>query len=570
MGLLYQKEPVEFTSFEDIKKYRREQKISFVCEICGKPVIKNRGRLDSLVCSRCKTKQTKLERYGDCFYTNPQKISESWNKKSKEEKDIICEKARSTNNKRYGGHPAARPEQIERTKQTCIEKYGTVASCIAPEIKQRIEKTVIEKYGVKNVFANDEIKKKIADTNLERYGVVNPRMSEEIREKAKKTNLERYGYEYPLLNHDIRLKAQKSYRYRDIFFDSSWELSYYIYLIDNGFDVIYQPEDHFEFNGKKYIPDFKVNGELHEIKGEQFFDGDKMVNPYDRSPEQDEIYEAKHQCMIKNGVKIIREDDLKPVFEYIKEKYTDDYVKLFKCEQEFHYPNKDLSDQTPIGIIRHFHKSIYNANKKGYMSPYDAWQSDYAKEMSALNTLEHYGSCKPMDVICGFELVGVAKTVSVFDPIFAKNLISKYLNEYSEIFDPFSSFSGRMIGSEMCNKKYIGSDINDIHVTESNEIIKYKEYKNSLVVIKDIFDYDICEYECLFTCPPYKDKENWNGDKDVTMSCDEWIDLCLSKFKCKAYLFVVDETEKYGEYIVETINTDQCDTNFEKIILIKK
>ena len=33
-----------------------------------------------------------------------------------------------------------------------------------------------------------------------------------------------------------------------------------------------------------------------------------MINPYDRS--QDNIYEAKHQCMIKNNVKIFKEKDL--------------------------------------------------------------------------------------------------------------------------------------------------------------------------------------------------------------------------------------------------------------------
>ena len=36
-------------------------------------------------------------------------------------------------------------------------------------------------------------------------------------------------------------------------------------------------------------------------------------------------------------------------------------------------------------------------------------------------------------------------------------------------------------------------------------------------------------------------KEIWGTDlKDL--SCDQWIDECLKRFKCKKYLFVVDKT----------------------------
>ena len=49
-------------------------------------------------------------------------------------------------------------------------------------------------------------------------------------------------------------------------------------------------------------------------------------------------------------------------------------------------------------------------------------------------------------------------------------------------------------------------------------------------------------------------KEHWNANNDeVEKSCDEWIDICLSTYKCKRYLFVVDKTEKYTDKIVETL-----------------
>ena len=39
----------------------------------------------------------------------------------------------------------------------------------------------------------------------------------------------------------------------------------------------------------------------------------------------------------------------------------------------------------------------------------------------------------------------------------------------------------------------------------------------------------------------------------IDLNCDEWIDICLKNFKCKKYLFVVDNTEKYKNNIIEEI-----------------
>jgi len=51
-----------------------------------------------------------------------------------------------------------------------------------------------------------------------------------------------------------------------------------------------------------------------------------MINPFDRT--QDAKYEAKHQCMIKNNVKILT--DTKIYENYIKNKYGKTYLDSFK------------------------------------------------------------------------------------------------------------------------------------------------------------------------------------------------------------------------------------------------
>ena len=82
------------------------------------------------------------------------------------------------------------------------------------------------------------------------------------------------------------------------------------------------------FDGKchQYMPDFIVEGQVVEIKGDHFFKEDgTMQNPYDHS--LDPLYEAKHQCMLANNVKIIKVSEMKDVLDYICSKYGKNYVK---------------------------------------------------------------------------------------------------------------------------------------------------------------------------------------------------------------------------------------------------
>lgn len=86
-----------------------------------------------------------------------------------------------------------------------------------------------------------------------------------------------------------------------------------------------------------------------------------MCNPFDHS--LDGLFEAKHQCMLQNNVTIIT--DIGVYKNSIDKMLTKDFVQLFRTDIPFPYPNGDLSDTTDYGVIRHFHKSIFEASKKG-------------------------------------------------------------------------------------------------------------------------------------------------------------------------------------------------------------
>lgn len=67
---------------------------------------------------------------------------------------------------------------------------------------------------------------------------------------------------------------------------------------------------------------------LIKVKGDYFFENDKMINPYDRS--QDAVYEAKYQCALANGVVFWKQPDVAFAINYIQHRYGKGYLRSFK------------------------------------------------------------------------------------------------------------------------------------------------------------------------------------------------------------------------------------------------
>ena len=240
----------------------------------------------------------------------------------------------------------------------------------------------------------------------------------------------------------------------------------------------------------------------------------------------------------------------------------------------------NVSTNTRLGdrIITHFHPSIYHARRDKCISPYDAWYDNNLLRECIENRIIYQSNINPNKILQGFNVSKIAPKVSVFSAGRAKMLISRYLNEFNEIFDPFSGFSGRMLGTVSLGKRYIGQDISGLHIQESIKMVEFlKRCKNNFnnFIIPELKRSNILQssgtYECLFTCPPYADKEQWLDVPVDSRSCDDWIDECLKRFKCNKYLFVVDHTDRYADYIVdEIINKSHFGSNSEYVILIER
>ena len=457
------------------------------------------------------------------------------------------------------GFSSAKERKLYFQEQTCMKKYGVSNPSCSNEARNKISEKIKES-------CTEERQKKIEESKLKKYG----KRSITDSEKSMKSRIENNG----------SLVVNHKYEYDNLQFHSSWELYYYIYekeILENNISRgnIFE----YEFDGKihRYECDFIVNDKNVEIKGNQYLDeNEELYFPYTKQTKIDSIekqkqWNAKQKCMKENNVQIISKKEIDSIIKIVDKKYTKNYIHLFRIDLEFPYPT--IKNKSDYDIIRYFHKSIYHARRNGELSPFEAWQNKNLVKKSALNRLKYIGTCKPFDIVQGFNIAKIAPKVSVFNPKLAEELIKKYLNDYDTIIDSFSGFSGRMIGAWRCGKKYIGYDINKTHVEESNMIINYFDMKNCSVLQKNLLDVKETTYGknyAFFTCSPYEDKEIWN-ENEIIKSCDEWIDLCLKKHKCKKYLFVVDKTEKYKNNIVEIIeNKSHIGSNNEYVILIEK
>ena len=485
----------------------------------------------------------------------------------------------------------------EKRRQTCKEKYDSENYMQCKDFKEKTEVTNLREYGVKNAGGSDVAIAKIKATKLANHGDENYNNMEQ----TYLTKEIKYGDKYYNNKMKTRQTWQKAYniditspmqipgvKQKALSYSSKMttpEKKLFEFLKNRKFQFQYG----YELNGKSF--DFAIfnNNELKlliEIDGIYYHGLTEDRNGKHVRGEND----CERFSKVPENVKYIvcDEDNIENCFGEIVKVYDMDYDEWIKSiisdlPKEFPYPKytkerlakdwKHLQEwewnkNSYVGssIVRHFHESIWEANVEKNISPVECWNNKELLEKTVKNRMIYSSRLSSQSIVDGFNVSKIAPKVSVFNPMSAKYLIKTYLNEFSEVFDPFSGFSGRMLGCCALGKKYVGQDINTKHVIESNRIIDYLRL-NASVKEQDIF-IDQGEYECLFTCPPYGLKEIWN-EHETNYTCDMWIAQCITRYDCKKYLFVVDSSERYKDYIIgEITNSSHFGNRKEYIVLI--
>lgn len=181
-------------------------------------------------------------------------------------------------------------------------------------------------------MSSNERQEKIQKIIFNKFGASYPFQLKEFRDKARQTCFQNNGYYYPLEMSYNRTKYLNKYYFNGIKFDSSWELAFYIWLVDNKYDFIYQCDFlnlHYEDdNGKlhQYIPDFYLYDfdVIIEIKGDWFFNNRIIFK------NQDCVKNGKIKCMEDNNVVIFKYKEIKDFIKYVKTRYGAHFLKECK------------------------------------------------------------------------------------------------------------------------------------------------------------------------------------------------------------------------------------------------
>ena len=248
-----------------------------------------------------KSKQTKLERYGDENYNN-------------------SEKQITTVKNKYGDDYYVK--MAKKRKDITFKKHGVEHHLQLKECKDKQKNTVLKKYGVENVSQLKEFKQKRTDTMIERFGFENASQNEEIKQKKKQTSIKNFGVEHHLKDGKMfqkHMKAQfKMLNYKDT--DLSYQGTYEKFFLDlmdkeNLLDHVSNGDTfEYEYDNKKhaYHVDFKFKDKLIEIKSGWTY------NKNGKDLELQKINEAKWKSVRDSGEILIVLIDKSEIKGFIK------------------------------------------------------------------------------------------------------------------------------------------------------------------------------------------------------------------------------------------------------------
>ena len=443
-----------------------------------------------------------------------------------------------------------------------------------------------EKYGVDWYIQTDDFKQKQKSAYI-CNGYKHPMQSRHIKKQMAERYIAKHGVDMPFKNPEIQAQIKKKYKYNGINFDSAVEIAYYIWLTDNRIEFQYKPKIafYYECNDKQhfYMPDFKVQDQYVEIKGNQFFDknGD-MQNPYDHS--QDELYRAKQKCMELNNVKILKFDEYKKYLKYVQDRYGKKYLHNFKkslqlqsskkdelnnsiiqskksldisfnkqiIDNEFELHRKMCSYDLPNeclakrwynnNIVKYFQQDVFYAKEKSLWLNPEIKQKLIENRQKYLN--KTINDLSELDILDGFKRSGIWYGYSHFNPQIFSWFIKKF--DAKICYDPCGGWGHRLLGAFNL-KKYIYNDLSISTKNNVDKIIKYfgitntETHNNDARLFMPEDDFDV-----MFTCPPYFNIEHYQcGDfkniQDFNDFIDKLFEVFYNKKSCKVFGIVIRE-----------------------------
>lgn len=274
-----------------------------------------------------KTKQTLFAKHGEDYY-------KQWKAKAdKTIKDIygvdnvmFDEEIRQRQAERAKEVQTERHDEILATRiETCLARHGVENVGQCADHTEKMQATSLKKFGVRSYSQTQDSKDKVRATwdNKTREELAL------IKQKAANTCMLLYGVPY-----NVNPTTRRSqYLYKDSYFDSSYELLFFIAREVTGnpvsrntnkFSYFVDEKEHF------YYPDFvDEDNNYIEIKGEHFFDTEgHLINPFTENVNIQVKFRLKGELMEYLGVQVIK--DIEPYKIIVDETFGKDYVDQFR------------------------------------------------------------------------------------------------------------------------------------------------------------------------------------------------------------------------------------------------
>lgn len=582
-----------------------------ICAVCGKSFEYTCTPLDKpATCSKeCRKiyKARQLEMKYGAGITNVSQITAVREKKKVSNASATAQqKSRATCLARYG---------VEHVMQDADIRAKQQATCATDEVREKRRRTFQTHFGVDHVFMSpeyratygcnrvsqsDKVKRTVIKRLLEKYGVTCianiPGVAERAQQSREATVMERYGENCVFKTKQFKQHIMSTYGVSNVMKDravmgkamrnkqrtSALEIRLHHFLEAYNIDYIDEyviKDGDLIHSFDVYIPKYKILIDCDGVYWHSYLsdpDGDRVREDGDpvrlALVPSDHIFylivESDFERGLRGLQKILLGIDADifdydtelfnwcrrvgfPYYNYSAARMLSDYNQL--CN--YHTAVYNENCRFGLSLINHFHPSIFDAHTQGEPSPKEAWYNDTLLKRVIANRLIYVNEVNPSKVLQGFNISKTAPKVSVFNPILAKYLCDKYGQEFVTVIDPFSGFSGRLLGCVAAGKQYTGKDLSATHIDESRQLQQFIQDTTASLVVEDILASDDVEtYDCLLTCPPYGVKETY-GEETEFRCCDEWIDRCLARYQCKRYIFVVDTTSKYSSYIVEELKS---------------
>lgn len=248
-----------------------------------------------------KSKETKLEKYGDENYNNKAQQVITLKENNGDDYYVKLSKMR---------------------KEITLKKHGVEHHLQLPEFLDKMKQTNIERYGVENVSQLQEFKDKRTDTIIEKFGVENASQNKEIKQKKKNTSMKKFGVSHHLKDHDMFQKHQKAqykileYKNTGLYYNGSYEKYFLELLEEKGLlnEVKAGQSFEYEWKGEKhtYHTDFTFRGRQIEIKSGWTY------NKNDTDIELQSLNEAKWLSVRNVGVNLVILIDKREITGFIK------------------------------------------------------------------------------------------------------------------------------------------------------------------------------------------------------------------------------------------------------------